>query len=402
MKKCDIIREVAFEVDGFELKHYNEEIDGCFERVQKNLDQIREVIDEAADERLKDSERLKRLNNLSYKVDIPLGNATCEIDNMESIGVQNGLVRSKHLHNLLQAARYRNLKDTYYYREPNVDHVSVTIPWYLVDNLLEKLYLKYHKTKIHKCFDNVHKYLLEEDTTKDDYRGVYVFWKEIEELWDEVNDEETLSNHYHDSDDYWDYGVNPKYCKNLKDFFKKRIRRINRAKRKEVIRLQKEKTALHEKEIELKKLQDKEHKLRTYVPVEKYTENIPGSVYWFKDINNLFQKNKHGILYVGESRNFQKRYASYEPKNTGKLTELETKLRRKFPGTSLEKIKKFVRDENQCRLKVLSFNFLKNNIKRKNYEARIIERVSPLLNKNRGVKHWRPIKDKLYDFELKQ
>ena len=86
-------------------------------------------------------------------------------------------------------------------------------------------------------------------------------------MWDEVDDEETLSNHYHDSDDYWDYGVNPKYCKNLKDFFKKRIRRINRAKRKEVIRLQKEKTALHEKEIELKKLQDKEHKLRTYVPV---------------------------------------------------------------------------------------------------------------------------------------
>ena len=97
MKKCDIIREVAFEVDGFELKHYNEEIDGCFERVQEDLDQIREVIDKAADERLKDSERLKRLNDLSYKVDIPLANTTCEIDQMESIGVQNGLIRSSEI-----------------------------------------------------------------------------------------------------------------------------------------------------------------------------------------------------------------------------------------------------------------------------------------------------------------
>ena len=63
------------------------------------------------------------------------------------------------------------------------------IPWYLVDNLLEKLYLKYHKTKIHKCFDIVHKYLLDDYDNADNARGIYVFWKEMEELWDEVDDE---------------------------------------------------------------------------------------------------------------------------------------------------------------------------------------------------------------------
>ena len=43
----------------------------------------------------------------------------------------------------------------------------------------------------------------------------------------------TISNHYHTDDDKrWEYGVDPKQCKNLKDFFEKRIRRIKRNKKK--------------------------------------------------------------------------------------------------------------------------------------------------------------------------
>jgi len=301
---------------------------------------------------------------------------------MESIGVQNGLVRSKHLHNLLQAARFRNSKDPEYYREPDVDHVSVKIPWYLVDNLLEKLYLKYHKTQIHKCFDIVHKYLLDDYENENNARGIYVFWKEIEELWEEVVDEETLSNHYHDSDNYWDYGVDPKYCKNLKDFFKKRITRIKRARRKKIIGLYKEEAALRQKEAEVKKLRAKQHKLRNYLSLKKYGEDVPGSVYWFKDVNKKFQKNKHGVLYVGESKNFQKRFSAYQPRENGRLTELETKLQNKFPKIDKETIQKFVRDENQCKIRVLSHNFLNDDWKRKNHEARIIKRVKPLLNRS--------------------
>jgi hypothetical protein len=381
MTKCDIIREVALEIDKFELKHYNEEKKGCFERVQKDLDEVQDIIDDLSDPRFKEVERLKRLNDAPYEVLISLQNANTEIDQMESIGLQNGLVRSKHLHNLLQAARLRNSKDSDYYRDPNVDHVSVKIPWYLVDNLLEKLYLKYHKTRIHKCFDIVHKYLLADDHEEEDsHRGIYAFWKEIHELWEEIFDEETLSNHYHDHDNYWEYDIDPKDCKNLKDFFKKRIKVKINEKKEEEERLKKQTILEKQKLEELKKLQSKEHKLRKYIPLEKYSETIKGSVYWFKDINNIFQKNKNGILYVGESSNFNSRYNSYKPKNSGRLTEIEEKLQLKFPGKE-EEIKKFVRDEKLCALKVVSYNFLKDNRKRKKYESRIIKIVNPLLNR---------------------
>ena len=374
----DIIREVAFEIDKFELKHYNEEVRGCFERVQKDLDDVRETVEDLADPRFVESERLKKLEGAPYNVGIALANANTEIDQMESIGVQNGLVRSKHLHNLLQSARHRG----YAYHDPDVDHVSVKIPWYLADNLLEKLYLKYHKTQIHKCFDIVHKYLLDDYENEDNARGIYVFWKEIQELWEEVDDEETLSNHYHDGDNYWEYGVDPKYCKNLKDFFKKRITRIKRARRKEAIKLQKEETAQRIKQIEIKKLQAQQHKLRNYLPLKKYGQNIPGTVYWFKDVNKKFQKNKHGILYVGESKNFQKRFSAYQPRDNGRLTELETKLQNRFPETDKKIIQEFVRDENQCKIRVISHKFLSDNWRRKNYESRIIKIVKPLLNRS--------------------
>jgi hypothetical protein len=62
------------------------------------------------------------------------------------------------------------------------------------------------------------------------------------------------------------------------------------------------------------------------------------------------------------------------------LTEIEEKLQLKFPGKE-EEIKKFVRDEKLCALKVVSYNFLKDNRKRKKYESRIIKIVNPLLNR---------------------
>ena len=375
--KNDIIREVAFEIDAFELKHYNEELRGCFEGVQKDLDDVQDTVEDLADPRFVESERLKKLEGAPYEVGIALANANTEIDQMESISVQNGLVRSKHLQNLLQSARQRG----YAYHDPDVDYVSVKLPWYLVDNLVEKLYLKYHKTKIHKCFDIVHKYLLDEYETENSARGIYVFWKEIQELWEEVDDEETLSNHYHDDDNYWEYDIDPKECKNLKDFFRKRIKATIDERKEKEKRLEAQAKVEKQKLKELKKLNAKEHKLRNYLPLKKYGDEVPGSVYWFKDINKKFQKNKHGILYVGESRNFHKRFNAYAPKENGKLTELETKLQKKFPEIDKEVIQKFVRDPQQCRVRVISHKFLSDNWKRRNYESRVIRKVKPLLNR---------------------
>ena len=106
-----------------------------------------------------------------------------------------------------------------------------------------------------------------------------------EELWEEVDDEETLSNHYHDDDNYWEYDIDPKECKNLKDFFRKRIKATIDERKEKEKRLEAQAKVEKQKLKELKKLNAKEHKLRNYLPLKKYGDEVPGSVYWFKDIN---------------------------------------------------------------------------------------------------------------------
>jgi len=371
--KDDILRKVAHEVDMFEMEHYNEEKKGMFEITQKFLDEINDETVDLETKKHIDPEHIGR------QILGSLMEANTHIDCMESIGVQNGLVRSKHLHNLLLAANIRDTQNTYNYDNPDIDYVEQKVPWYKVDNLIEKLYLKYHETKIHRCFDIMQRYLIDDES---DSRGIYGFWKEIDELWEEVFDEETLSNHYHNNDDYWEYDIDPKECKNLLDFFKKRIA-AKIEDRKEAEKLVVEQSKIDKKkQEELKILKAKKHKLRNYIPLKKYGEEVPGSVYWFKDINKKFQKNEYGILYVGESRNFHKRFSAYKPKDNGRLTELETKLQKKFPKIKKETIQKFVRDPEQCRIRVIPYKFLSNNFKRKMFESRIIQRVKPLLNRN--------------------
>jgi len=371
--KDDILRKVAHEVDMFEMEHYNEEKKGMFEITQKFLDEINDETVDLETKKHIDPEHIGR------QIQESLMEANTHIDCMESIGVQNGLVRSKHLHNLLLAANIRDTRNTYNYDNPDIDYVEQKVPWYKVDNLIEKLYLKYHETKIHRCFDIMQRYLIDDES---DSRGIYGFWKEIDELWEEVFDEETLSNHYHNNDDYWEYDIDPKECKNLLDFFQKRIA-AKIEDRKEAEKLVVEQSKIDKKkQEELKILKAKKHKLRNYIPLKKYGEEVPGSVYWFKDINKKFQKNEYGILYVGESRNFHKRFSAYKPKDNGRLTELETKLQKKFPKIKKETIQKFVRDPEQCRIRVIPYKFLSNNFKRKMFESRIIQRVKPLLNRN--------------------
>ena len=371
--KDDILRKVAHEVDMFEMEHYNEEKKGMFEITQKFLDEINDETVDLETKKHIDPEHIGR------QILGSLMEANTHIDCMESIGVQNGLVRSKHLHNLLLAANIRDTRNTYNYDNPDIDYVEQKVPWYKVDNLIEKLYLKYHETKIHRCFDIMQRYLIDDES---DSRGIYGFWKEIDELWEEVFDEETLSNHYHNNDDYWEYDIDPKECKNLLDFFQKRIAaKIEDRKEDEKLVVEQSKIDKKKQE-ELKILKAKKHKLRNYIPLKKYGEEVPGSVYWFKDINKKFQKNEYGILYVGESRNFHKRFSAYKPKDNGRLTELETKLQKKFPKIKKETIQKFVRDPEQCRIRVIPYKFLSNNFKRKMFESRIIQRVKPLLNRN--------------------
>jgi len=170
-----ILRDVSYEIDKFEMDHYNDEKKGMFEHVHGFLNEIDESSEDLYSKKHIDPERL------SGEIQESLMEARCHIDEMESIGVQNGLVRSKHLQNLMLAAKIRDTRDTDNYDDPDIDHVEQKVPWYKVDNLIEKLYLKYHKTRIHECFDTVQRYLIDDES---ECRGVYVFWKEIDELWE--------------------------------------------------------------------------------------------------------------------------------------------------------------------------------------------------------------------------
>jgi len=369
-----ILRDVSYEIDKFEMEHYNEEKKGMFEHVERFLD---EISDETVDLETKkhiDPERI------SGEIQESLMEAHTHIDCMESIGVQNGLVRSKHLHNLLLAAKIRDTRDTDNYDDPDIDYVEQKVPWYKVDNLIEKLYIKYHKTQIHECFDIIQRYLIDDES---DSRGIYGFWKEIKELWEEVDDEETLSNHYHDHDTYWDYNVDPKECKNLPDFFQKRIKaKIKEKKEKERIVLEQAKKD-KEKEEELEIIRAKEHKLRNYTSIEEFSNNQEGSVYVFADVKQKFAKSKKlsfGVLYVGESRNFNNRFSAYAHKNGDSYSALEKRLIRKFPKISKSEIKKFVKDPEQCKLRVITNKKLSDSRYRLWCERRLIIKCQPLLN----------------------
>ena len=375
----DAIRNVAFDVDTFEIKHYNDEKPGVWEEAQDEITKAEKYTESLYEKKSEFLNGKDIYNNLEPH----FANLRCEIDQLEHIGLQSSLIRSKHLHNLLQAARERD-GDTYH--NPKIDHVTVKLPWYKVNNLIEKLYIKYHRTEIHKYYDLVEEYIHYGSIKKyDDEKycyGMYCHWKEIREGYrDMMDDEETISNHYHTHDKEWQYGVDPKKCKNLPDFFKKRIRRIKRNRRKKEI-------AEVKRENKQKIVQAKEHKLRNYVSLHQYVRKIPGSVYWFVDKNKKFAKNKKlpfGVLYVGESKNFQNRFVAYAPKSSDRLTELERKMKKKFPNLKEEDIKQFIRDPKQCCLKEVKYNFLSNDYRRKYFEKRLIQTTRPLLNTTKVI-----------------
>ena len=375
----DSIRKVAFDVDCFELDHYNDEKPGVWEEAQDEITKAEKYTESLYEKKSEFLNGKDIYNNLEPH----FANLRCEIDQLEHIGLQSSLIRSKHLHNLLQAARERD-GDTYH--NPKIDHVTVKLPWYKVNNLIEKLYIKYHRTEIHKYYDLVEEYIHYGSVKKyNDEKycyGEYCHWKEIREGYrDMMDDEETISNHYHTHDKEWQYGVDPKECKNLLDFFKKRIRRIKRNRRKKEI-------AEVKRENKQKIVHAKEHKLRNYVSLHQYVRKIPGSVYWFVDKNKKFAKNKKlpfGVLYVGESKNFQNRFVAYAPKSSDRLTELERKMKKKFPNLKEEDIKKFIRDPKQCCLKEVKYNFLSNDYRRRYFEQRLIQTTRPLLNTTKVI-----------------
>ena len=137
------------------------------------------------------------------------------------------------------------------------------------------------------------------------------------------------------------------------------------------------------KEKELKIIRAKEHKLRNYTSIEEFSNNQEGSVYLFADVKQKFAKSKKlsfGILYVGESGNFNSRFTAYAHKNGDRYSALEERLIKKFPEISKSEIKEFVRDPEQCKLRVITNKKLSDSPYRLRCEKRLIIKLQPLLN----------------------
>ena len=112
----------------------------------------------------------------------------------------------------------------------------------------------------------------------------------MKEIWeDEIDDEETVSNLYHDYDTYWGYDVDPTECQNLKDFFRKRIR-AKVLENKEAERLSQEE-AQQKKKQALELLRNRVHKLKRYTSLKEYGEKVKGSVYWMIDVTRKYAKD---------------------------------------------------------------------------------------------------------------
>ena len=335
------VDKIVKDIDIFESENYNLDEKG---RWEENEEAISDLIDKTYDE----TTETKR-----YPLDLEdeLVNIRSNSDQMEHNGILNGLLRSKSLEDFIQAAKTRRYEE--YVKKDMIKRrgekifktVTLEVPWFLVGDLLENLFLKYHTNHID---------LMHEDIKEGLKNGIYAFWKEIP-LPDE-NDERWG----------WQDGINPWDCYDLRDFMKKRVKIIT------------EKRKIKEK------LNNRSHKLRKYVSIKEYGESKPGSVYWFIDVNKRFTKYSKfnfGVLYVGESRNFDQRFSAYAIKSHDRFTELESKLSKKFPTMKKETIKKFIRDPEQCKLMVKTFKFLSDSTRRLNWERRVIKMTQPLLNK---------------------
>ena len=133
-----------------------------------------------------------------------------------------------------------------------------------------------------------------------------------------------------------------------------------------------------EKKRELERLKTREHKLSRYSTFREYGDKVKGSIYWMIDVNKEYAKDKFGMLYVGASKNFNRRFGAYEVKNKN-LNELGKKLKKELPHLSDKAIRHFIMEN--VKLKVITTKRLADPSYRSEWEKKIITRFKPLLNK---------------------
>ena len=79
-------------------------------------------------------------------------------------------------------------------------------------------------------------------------------------------------------------------------------------------------------------------------------------------------------------RNFNNRFTAYAHKDGDSYSELEKRLINRFPEKSKAEIKEFVRDPEQCKLRVITNKKLSDSPYRLRCEKRLIIKLQPLLN----------------------
>tara|TARA_R110000823_G_scaffold83189_1_gene187880 strand:- start:125 stop:1282 length:1158 start_codon:yes stop_codon:yes gene_type:complete len=245
------------------------------------------------------------------------------------------------------------------------DLVSVETPWFMVTNLLHKLFFKYYKNSHYK--------------TKDTENNPFEFLSigERKKYISPSNNPEYQWN------EGWEFEVDPLGHKNLRSFLKARvevkkkyIKKLVEAREEEKLRVKREET----ERIELEKQKEKkERHVNKYSKAYENLDEKDGECYVICEKKKVFTniKNKANCLYVGETENFAARRKNYRdfsnPNN-----EIVNKLIKKFPKMTREKI--INKLTNNVKVKRLRFKSLQHVGYRKHIEGYLIWKLKPLLN----------------------
>ncbi len=245
------------------------------------------------------------------------------------------------------------------------DLVSVEIPWFMVTNLLHKLFFKYYKNAHHK--------------TKDFVNNLYGFisLREPKKYISPSNNPE------YQWEEGWEFNVDPLDYKNLRSFLKARIK-IKQKYFKDLVQIREnERIEKEQQEIERIKIEKEKNKKdiakNKYLNAYEDLDEKDGECYVVVEKKKVFSKNKRKpfCLYVGETENFAARRKNYRDFNKPN-NELVNKLFKKFPKMTREKI--VVKLKNNIKVKRLRFKCLQNVGYRKYFEGYLINLFKPIIN----------------------
>lgn len=269
--------------------------------------------------------------------------------------------------NILTESRRDFTKEdlTYTYHKNGYECQTITLPWFLVWDLYDRLAKKYFKGPAH-----------EEEININHKQDIFSFDDPFK-MTDWVSPSQNPLYYWTKE---WEYGVNPLDHKNLREFMRARAKGRKKYSQQVVEAQVKEKIQKEAEEERARIIRKKEHntalRSKRYESIDTLASDP--AVYVICEKNKILTKikNKCNALYVGESAMMAKRAAAYSDLNRPN-NELVQKLIKK-----LKKSREYVLEKLNKNIHVRIFrnkNITKPE-RRLDIEGYLINRLNPLLN----------------------